>query len=75
MSTSYPEEAAMFDRKARELADANGIADVERALEEIFGHRPARPAQPPPPPSSAPPPHGPWGEDEEPLEFDTMIGR
>ncbi|MHB1837678.1 MAG: hypothetical protein ACYCXW_22260 [Solirubrobacteraceae bacterium] len=41
MSTGYPEEAAMFDRKVRELAAANRIAsaDIERALAEIFGHR------------------------------------
>ena len=39
ISTSYPQEAAMFDRKAGELAAANGIADadIERALAEILG--------------------------------------
>ena len=65
MSTGYPHEAAMFERKASELAAQHGIADthIERALAEIFGRRPTRPA---PPPHHAPP-------DEEPLEFDTMI--
>lgn len=77
MSTSYPEEAAMFNRKAGELATQHGIAeaDIQRALTEIFGHRPPRPASPPPPPT---PPasdsaHQPWDEDGEPIEFATMI--
>jgi hypothetical protein len=73
MSTGYPEEAAMFERKASELAAQHGIAaaDIERALAEIFGHRPPRSAPPPPP--SQPPPRQPWDEDDEPLAFDTMI--
>ncbi len=80
-STSYPEEAAMFDRKASEFAAANGIADadIERALAAIFGGRPARPAPPPPPRFSTPPPppphaaHQPSDEDDGVLEFNTMI--
>lgn len=78
MSTSYPQEAAMFDRKARELAEANGIAeaDIERALAEIFEGRPVRPAPPPPPPprSSPPPPReAPQHEPFEYVEFPTMM--
>lgn len=81
MSTSYPQEAAMFDRKARELAEANGIADadIERALADIFGGRPARPASPPPPPPrrSSPPPPPPREAQREELfqdaEFPTMM--
>lgn len=80
MSTSYPQEAAMFDRKARELADANGIADadIERALADIFGGQPARPTSPPPQPPrrrSSPPPPPPRQEQppvEDP-EFPTMM--
>lgn len=73
MSTSYPQEAAMFERKASELAAANGIADadIERALGEIFHGRPSRPA-PPPPSWSAPPPRE-APTQEEAMEFDTMI--
>jgi HB1, ASXL, restriction endonuclease HTH domain/Protein of unknown function (DUF2786) len=72
MSTSYPEEAAMFNRKAGELATQHGIAeaDIERALTEIFGHRPHRTAPTPPTSDSA---HQPWDEDGEPIEFATMI--
>jgi hypothetical protein len=75
MSIVYPQEATMFDRKARELAEANGIADadIERALAEIFGGRPARPA--PPPPRSSPPPRE-TPRHEEPFEdpkFPTMM--
>ena len=49
MSTGFPEEAAMFERKASELAAEHGIADadIERALAEIFGHRPTRPTPTP----------------------------
>jgi hypothetical protein len=73
MSTGYPEEAAMFERKASELAAAHGIADadIERALAEIFGHRPARPT-PPPPPSWSPPAE-PRVQDDEAMEFATMM--
>lgn len=75
MSTSYPEEAAMFARKAGELATQHGIAeaDIERALAEIFGHRPPRPAPPPPSPPAWDAAHQPWDEDGEPIEFATMI--
>jgi HB1/ASXL restriction endonuclease-like protein with HTH domain/uncharacterized protein DUF2786 len=79
MSTSYPQEAAMFERKASELATANGIAvaDIERALAEIFHGRPSRAAPPPPswspPPSSSAPPPREAATQEETMEFDTMI--
>jgi hypothetical protein len=60
MSTGFPEEAAMFERKASELAAEHGIADadIERALAEIFGARPTRPTPPP---------------DHESFEFPTMV--
>jgi hypothetical protein len=60
MSTGYPEEAAMFERKASELAAQHGIADadIERALAEIFGAHPTRPTPPP---------------DDESFEFPTMV--
>jgi hypothetical protein len=64
LSTGYPEEAAMFERKAAELTAQHGIAeaDIDLALQEIFGRRPARQ------------PHQaePW-PDDEPVEFVTMI--
>jgi len=49
LSTTYPQEAAMFERKARELMDRHGVSEgaVAQALAEIFG----RPASPLPPAS------------------------
>jgi hypothetical protein len=52
-STSYPQEAAMFERKAADLMAQHGITEdaVASALAEIFG----RPASPPPPQREARP--------------------
>ncbi|HEY5261157.1 MAG TPA: HTH domain-containing protein [Solirubrobacteraceae bacterium] len=77
LSTGYPQEAAMFERKASELAAHHGIADadIKRALTEIFGHRLPQPA-PPPPRRSSPPPPRQAPQHEEPVEnadFPTMI--
>ena len=57
LSTTYPQEAAMFERKARELMDRHSISEgaVAQALAAIFGG--ASPASsPPPPPASEPRP-------------------
>jgi hypothetical protein len=73
LSTTYPHEAAMFERKARELMDRHAISEaaVARALAEIFGH----PVGSPPPAASAPPPRpaasGP--SPQRPAERGTMI--
>lgn len=64
LSTTYPQEAAMFERKARELMDRHKISEgaVAQALAEIFG----RPVSPPPPAASEP-----WPQ--RPAERGTMI--
>ena len=64
LSTTYPQEAAMFERKARELMDRHGISEgaVAQALAEIFG----RPAASSPRPASGPSP-------QRPAERGTMI--
>jgi HB1, ASXL, restriction endonuclease HTH domain/Protein of unknown function (DUF2786) len=63
MSTDYPAEAAMFERKARELMDRHGISEaaVAQALAEISEH----------PASSPPPASEPWPQ--RPAERGTMI--
>jgi hypothetical protein len=73
ISTGYPQEAAMFQRKASELAAQHGIteADIDRALAEIFGGRPTRPAASQPPPRPSPPHEA--ARKEESLDFGTMI--
>jgi hypothetical protein len=54
LSTTYPQEAAMFERKARELMDRHSISEgaVAHALAEIFGRPPASSS----PPASDPSP-------------------
>jgi hypothetical protein len=73
ISTGYPQEAAMFQRKAAVLAAQHGIADadIDRALAEIFGGRPTGPATSPASPRSSPPREA--APEEESLEFETMI--
>jgi hypothetical protein len=64
LSTTYPQEAAMFERKARELMDRHSISEsaVAQAVAEIFGRSPA---------SSPPPASEPWPQ--RPAERGTMI--
>jgi hypothetical protein len=78
LSTTYPQEAAMFERKARELMDRHGISEhaVAQAVAAIFG-RPAGPATAASEPSyersGGPPPRATEPSPQRPAERGTMI--
>jgi hypothetical protein len=78
ISTTYRQEAAMFERKARELMDRHGISEhaVARALSEIFGGAaapPPRASEPSRERSSGPPPRPSEPSPQRPAERGTMI--